>query len=76
MTAGLLLLSIALIAANGFFVGAEFAVLAARRGRLEPLLRTSRECSDRTAGDRAASAHDLGLPVRDHLRVTGPWRTR
>ena len=42
MTAGLLLLSIALIAANGFFVGAEFAVLAARRGRLEPLLRTSR----------------------------------
>src|SRR5215210_3313322 len=47
MTAGLLLLSIALIAANGFFVGAEFAVLAARRGRLEPLLRTSR--SARTA---------------------------
>ena len=42
MTAGLLLLSVALIAANGFFVGAEFAVLAARRGRLEPLLRSSR----------------------------------
>jgi CBS domain containing-hemolysin-like protein len=47
MTAGLLLLSVALIAANGFFVGAEFAVLAARRGRLEPLLRSSR--SARTA---------------------------
>ena len=47
MTVGLLLLSVALIAANGFFVGAEFAVLAARRGRLEPLLRTSR--SARTA---------------------------
>ena len=41
MTVGLLLLSLALVAANGFFVGAEFAVLAARRGRLEPLLRTS-----------------------------------
>lgn len=47
MTVGLLLLSLALVAANGFFVGAEFAVLAARRGRLEPLLRTSR--SARTA---------------------------
>ncbi len=42
MTAGLLLLAIGLIAANGFFVGAEFAVLASRRTRLEPLLRSSR----------------------------------
>jgi magnesium and cobalt exporter, CNNM family len=38
----LLLLALALIAANGFFVGAEFAVLAGRRTRLEPLLRSSR----------------------------------
>jgi magnesium and cobalt exporter, CNNM family len=42
VTAGLLLLAVGLIAANGFFVGAEFAVLASRRTRLEPLLRTSR----------------------------------
>jgi CBS domain containing-hemolysin-like protein len=42
MTAGLLLAAVALIAANGFFVGAEFAVLAARRARLEPLLDRSR----------------------------------
>jgi magnesium and cobalt exporter, CNNM family len=42
MTAALLLLAVALIAANGFFVGAEFAVLASRRTRLEPLLRSSR----------------------------------
>ena len=42
MTTASLLLAVALIAANGFFVGAEFAVLAARRSRLEPLLRTSR----------------------------------
>ena len=42
MTAGLLLLALGLIAANGFFVGAEFAVLASRRTRLEPLLRSSR----------------------------------
>jgi len=41
MTVASLLLAFALIAANGFFVGAEFAVLAARRSRLEPLLRTS-----------------------------------
>jgi CBS domain containing-hemolysin-like protein len=43
VTAASLLLAFALIAANGFFVGAEFAVLAARRSRLEPLLRTSRQ---------------------------------
>lgn len=42
MTGASLLLALALIAANGFFVGVEFAVLAARRSRLEPLLRTSR----------------------------------
>lgn len=42
MTAALLLLAVGLIAANGFFVGAEFAVLASRRTRLEPLLRSSR----------------------------------
>jgi CBS domain containing-hemolysin-like protein len=42
VTAALLLLALALIAANGFFVGAEFAVLAARRARLEPRLRSSR----------------------------------
>ena len=42
MTAALLLLAVALVAANGFFVGAEFAVLAARRARLEPMLATSR----------------------------------
>src|SRR5215212_7893501 len=42
MTAALLLLAVALIAVNGFFVGAEFAVLAARRARLEPMLATSR----------------------------------
>lgn len=42
MMAASLLLAVALIATNGFFVGAEFAVLAARRSRLEPLLRTSR----------------------------------
>jgi CBS domain containing-hemolysin-like protein len=42
MRAGLLLLAVALIAANGFFVGVEFAILAGRRSRLEPLLRDSR----------------------------------
>jgi CBS domain containing-hemolysin-like protein len=42
VTAALLALAIALIAANGFFVGAEFAVLASRRTRLEQLLRSSR----------------------------------
>jgi CBS domain containing-hemolysin-like protein len=42
MTAALLLLALALIATNGFFVGAEFAVLAGRRARLESLAGSSR----------------------------------
>ena len=42
VTVALLMLAVGLIAANGFFVGAEFAVLASRRSRLEPLLRSSR----------------------------------
>jgi CBS domain containing-hemolysin-like protein len=42
VTVALLLLAVGLIAANGFFVGAEFAILASRRARLEPLLRSSR----------------------------------
>jgi CBS domain containing-hemolysin-like protein len=42
VTAALLLLALALIAANGFFVGAEFAVLAGRRARLESLVGSSR----------------------------------
>ena len=56
MTAALLLLALALIAANGFFVGAEFAVLASRRARLEPLLRRSR-------GARAALRAIEQLPL-------------
>ena len=70
MTAGSLLLAFALIAANGFFVGAEFAVLAARRPG------SNRCCavtpgSDRTAGHRAAALDDLGLPIRHHPRLLG-----
>jgi CBS domain containing-hemolysin-like protein len=42
VTAALLLLALALIATNGFFVGAEFAVLAGRRARLESLAAGSR----------------------------------
>ena len=37
MTVGLLLVSVLLIAANGFFVAAEFALLASRATRLEPM---------------------------------------
>jgi CBS domain containing-hemolysin-like protein len=33
VSAALLVLAVGLIAANGFFVGAEFAVLASRRAR-------------------------------------------
>jgi CBS domain containing-hemolysin-like protein len=42
VTAILLLVAAGLVALNGFFVGAEFAVLAARRARLEQLPSRSR----------------------------------
>lgn len=42
MTPILLLVAAGLVALNGFFVGAEFAVLAARRARLEQLPSRSR----------------------------------
>ena len=73
MTAGTAAARDRLIAANGFFVGAEFAVLAARRGRLEPLLRRRAVLGPRCA-HRAASV-DLRLPVRDHPGLIGPWHS-
>ena len=36
-----LLLAVVLLLGNGFFVGAEFAVLSARRSQIEPLAQTS-----------------------------------
>ncbi|HLT85326.1 MAG TPA: hemolysin family protein [Phototrophicaceae bacterium] len=37
-----LLVGLVLLAANAFFVGAEFAIMSARRSRVEPLAETSR----------------------------------
>lgn len=37
-----LLIGLVLLAANAFFVGAEFAIMSARRSRVEPLAATSR----------------------------------
>lgn len=37
-----LLVGLALLAANAFFVGAEFAIMSARRSRIEPLASSSR----------------------------------
>ncbi len=39
---GTLLLSVLLLLLNAFFVGAEFAVIAARRSQVEPLAETGR----------------------------------
>ncbi len=58
MTIALLVLAVVLIAGNGFFVGAEFAVLAARASRLEPLALTSRRA--RTA---VRATRDLPLMI-------------
>jgi CBS domain containing-hemolysin-like protein len=40
MNYGLLLLTLGLLAANGFFVGAEFALIAARRSKIEQMAST------------------------------------
>src|SRR5690625_3481760 len=37
-----LVIGLVLLAANAFFVGAEFAIMSARRSRVEPLAETSR----------------------------------
>jgi CBS domain containing-hemolysin-like protein len=61
-----LLLGVLLIAGNGFFVAAEFAVLAARQTKLTGLAETSRRAPLGAARGSAAAADDLRLPVRHH----------
>jgi CBS domain containing-hemolysin-like protein len=55
MTAGFLVTAVLLLVANGFFVAVEFALLASRVSRLEPM-------ADRTDDARAAAALEA---VRD-----------
>lgn len=52
-----ILFSIVLLAANGFFVAAEFALLAARRSRMETLAAEG----DRRAGAASAAIRDLSF---------------
>lgn len=57
MTAWYLLIAVGLLLANGFFVGAEFALTAARRTKLEELS----AAGDRRAGVALASIRELSL---------------
>ena len=57
MTAVLLLISLLLLLANGFFVAAEFAIVAARSGRLQQRA----EDGDRRAATALKSARELSL---------------
>lgn len=52
-----LVIAVTLLAANGFFVAAEFALLAARRSRIEALA----EGGDRRAGHALAGIRELAL---------------
>jgi CBS domain containing-hemolysin-like protein len=56
-TPSALVLAVALLAANGFFVAAEFALLAARRSRIEQLAAQG----DRRAHHAAAGIRELSL---------------
>ena len=56
-----------LLAVNAFFVGAEFAVISARRSQIEPLAEQgSRSRQDRALGDGARHAHARHAPARHH----------
>jgi CBS domain containing-hemolysin-like protein len=57
MSVAALLLAVALLLANGFFVAAEFALLAARRGRMEQLAAEG----DRAARHAVAGIRELSL---------------
>lgn len=57
MNYGLLLLTLGLLAANGFFVGAEFALIAARRTKIEHLAGTG----DRRAKTALKAIRELSL---------------
>jgi CBS domain containing-hemolysin-like protein len=52
-----MVIAVALLAANGFFVAAEFALVAARRSRIEQLAAEG----DRRARSAAAGLHELSL---------------
>lgn len=57
MNLWLLLLTLGLLAANGFFVGAEFALIAARRSKIEQLASTG----DKRAGTALKAIRELSL---------------
>lgn len=57
MTAAYLLVALLLLLANGFFVAAEFAIIAARSGQLQQRA----EKGDRRAVTALKSAHELSL---------------
>ena len=57
MSLGSILLAVALLVANGFFVAAEFALLSSRRARLEQLT----AAGDRRAAEALAGIRELSL---------------
>ena len=62
-----LLAAVALLAANAFFVGAEFALVSARRDRLEALAQSGVAGADQRAAGRRGTVPDAGrVPARDN----------
>ena len=66
-----------LLAANAFFVGAEFAIISARRSSIEPLAARGRPPGqDGAVGDGARVAHARVRPAGHHGLLDEPRRGR
>ena len=70
MTVGLLAVSVLLIAVNGFFVAAEFALLASRVTRLEPMAEGGDDAGASAALEAVQDLHRSSSA----LSLESPWR--
>ena len=76
MSALQLLFALLLVLANGFFVGAEFALVSVRRSQIEPLAASSARARQVLYGLENLPADDGGRPVRHHRLLADPRRGR
>ncbi len=77
MTAVQLLIGLATLVVNAFFVGAEFALISVRRSQIEPLRRPGRPArQERAVGPGARVRADGGRAARHHAVHAGAGRGR
>ncbi len=71
------LVALLLLAANAFFVGAEFALISARRTQIEPLAAAgSRRARTTLRAMEQVSLVMAGRPAGDHDGLAGAGRHR